>query len=116
MVIAQVISRFDEIRPTGINTNELSDVLTKSSISNSVETNLFPSQLNKALENGQNVIVQVSAGSGRHFFIVDKVEYINGVKYYMTRDPYTGPRGVKASMLDSKINNDRGINAIIIGK
>lgn len=34
----------------------------------------------------------------------------------MTRDPYTGPRGVKASMLDSKINNDRGINAIIIGK
>lgn len=48
------------------------------------------------------------------FIIVDSKTTVNGATYYMTRDPYTGPRGVLSNVLDSAMS--RGVNAIVIGK
>jgi filamentous hemagglutinin len=76
---------------------------------------MLPSQLNQALQNGQTVIVQVPAGSsGYHFMIVDSVQSVDGINYYMTRDPLVGPRGVLASSLNNAMST--GLNAIVIGK
>jgi filamentous hemagglutinin len=103
------------IRPTGVSTMELSNVISNAGISNTVETTMLPSQLNQALQNGQAVIVQVPSGSsGYHFIIVDSVQSIDNVSYYMTRDPLVGPRGVLSSVLDNAIST--GANAIVIGK
>jgi filamentous hemagglutinin len=71
---------------------------------------MLPGQLNQALSNGQTVIVNVNS----HFIIVDSKVTMNGVDYYMTRDPSQGPRGVLASILDSAMSV--GVNAITIGK
>ncbi len=102
------------VRPTGVNTLELSDVISKAGVKNTVNTTMLPEQLNKALQEGASVIVQVPAGQGKHFIIVDSVKSIDGVSYYMTRDPYVGPRGVQQGLLDGAIST--GVNAIVIGK
>lgn len=61
------------------------------------------------------MILQVPAGGNRyHFIIVDSVKVVDGVGYYMTRDPHAGPRGVMQSLVDRAISN--GANAIIVGK
>jgi filamentous hemagglutinin len=75
---------------------------------------MLPEELNKALQKGSSVIVQVPAGQGRHFIIVDSVKSVDGVNYYMTRDPHAGPRGVQQGLLDGAMSN--GVNAIVIGK
>ena len=87
------------IRPTGVNTAELSSAISNAGIPNTMETAMLPGQLNQALQNGQTVIVNING----HFFIVDSEVTVNGVSYYMTRDPYTGPRGVLATELNSAI-------------
>jgi filamentous hemagglutinin len=58
--------------------------------------------------------VHAPAGKGNHFMIVDGIKTVDGVDYYMTRDPYAGPRGVRADMLNGVMSN--GINAIVMGK
>jgi filamentous hemagglutinin len=98
------------IRPTGVNSTELSNVISNAGVQNTVETAMLPGQLNQALSNGQSVIVNVNG----HFIIVDGETTVNGTAYYMTRDPYVGPRGVLGSALDSVMS--RGVNAIVIGK
>ena len=109
------IGRFaNGIRPTGVNTLELSKVISDSGVKNTVETTMFPGMLSKALDNGNPVIVQVRAGTGYHFMIVDSMKVEAGASYYMIRDPYTGPRGVLAKILDGAIST--GANAIVIGK
>lgn len=102
------------IRPTGVNTLELSDVITNSGVKNTVNLSMMPDQLNHALQEGSSVIVQVSAGSQRHFLIVDGVKSVGGVNYYMTRDSLAGPRGVQQGILDGAMSY--GVNAIVIGK
>lgn len=102
------------VRPTGVNTLELSDVISKAGVKNTVNTAMQPEQLNKALRDGASVIVQVPAGQGKHFIIVDSVKTVEGVNYYMTRDPYVGPRGVQQGLLDGAMST--GVNAIVIGK
>jgi filamentous hemagglutinin len=109
------IGRFaNGIRPTGVSTTELSRVISNAGVRNTVETDMFPRQLNNALQNGNTVIVQVKAGNGYHFMIVDSVRTEGGATYYMTRDSHTGPRGVMASILDGAMSH--GVNAIVIGK
>jgi filamentous hemagglutinin len=75
---------------------------------------MLPEQLNKALQEGASVTVQVPAGQGKHFIIVDSVKSIDGVSYYVARDPYVGPRGVQQGLLDGAMST--GVNAIVIGK
>lgn len=75
---------------------------------------MLPHELNSALKNGSNVIVQVRAGEGYHFMIVDGVKTVDGIGYYMIRDPYTGPRGVMQSILDRAMGAE--VNSIVIGK
>jgi len=102
------------VRSTGVNTLELSDVISKAGVKNTVNTTMLPEQLNRALQEGSSVIVQVPAGQGKHFIIVDSVKSVDGVNYYMTRDPYVGPRGVQQGLLDGAMSD--GVNAIVIGK
>ncbi|MEQ0777486.1 hypothetical protein ABLT15_34760 [Paraburkholderia tropica] len=109
--LADVIGSFTNgIRPTGVSTTELSSVISNAGVKNTVDTVMLPGQLSQALSNGQSVIVNVNG----HFIIVDSETTVNGVAYYMTRDPYTGPRGVLASALNSVMS--QGVNAIVMGK
>ena len=109
--LADVIGSFPNgIRPTGVSTTELSNVISNAGITNVVNTTMLPGELNQVLSNGQAVIVNVKG----HFIIVDSKTTVNGVSYYMTRDPYVGPRGVIASALDNAMSI--GANAIVIGK
>lgn len=39
---------------------------------------------------------------------------VYGTRYYMTRDPYSGPRGIKAEIIIGIINRTGGLNAITI--
>lgn len=71
-------------------------------------------RFNKSVPFRSSVIVQVSAGSQRHFLIVDGVKSVGGVNYYMTRDSLAGPRGVQQGILDGAMSY--GVNAIVIGK
>ncbi|MGX9556252.1 two-partner secretion domain-containing protein [Pseudomonas sp. CFBP 5750] len=111
---AAIGSFVNGVRPTGVNTLELSDVISKAGVKNTVNMTMLPEQLNRALQEGSSVIVQVPAGQGKHFIIVDAVKSVDGVSYYMTRDPYVGPRGVQQRLLDGAMSD--GVNAIVIGK
>ncbi|WP_128830167.1 hypothetical protein [Achromobacter mucicolens] len=104
----------DGVRPSGVNAIELSKVISDAGISNSVNLSLFPQQLSLAIQRGDSVIVNLRLPAGGHFVIVDDLQTIDGVEYYMTRDPYTGPRGVLKSSLDRAVS--AGVNAIVIGK
>ncbi|QBR32482.1 MULTISPECIES: filamentous hemagglutinin N-terminal domain-containing protein [Pseudomonas] len=113
--LESVIGNFaNGIRPSGVNTVELSDVISGSGIKNTIDLSMMPEQLNQALKEGLSVIVQVPAGQQRHFLIVDGVKSVGGVNYYMTRDSFAGPRGVMQGMLDGVMSG--GVNAIVIGK
>jgi hypothetical protein len=96
------------IRPTGVNAAEISNVLNGSGIKSTVNTSMLPSELNQALANGNTVIVNV----GDHFIIVDGTRTVNGVMYYMTRDPAVGPRGVIGTLLNNVMS--RGVNAVVV--
>jgi hypothetical protein len=98
------------VRSTGVSTTELSDAISSAGVKNTVDTTMLPGELNRALDGGNTVIVNVYG----HFIIVDGTKTVNGVTYYMTRDPFTGPRGVAAPILNNAIS--RGANAIVIGK
>ncbi|MBP0943709.1 hypothetical protein [Pseudomonas alliivorans] len=110
------------VMPTGVNTLELSNVISKAGVANTVNATMLQcynatmlhEQLNKALQEGASVIAQVPAGQGKHFIIVDSVKSVDGVSYYMTRDPYVEPRGVQQGLLDGAMSI--GVNAIVIGK
>ncbi|MBX9296867.1 hemagglutinin repeat-containing protein, partial [Chromobacterium vaccinii] len=109
--LESVIGSFSNgVRPTGVNANELSAVISQAGVKNTVETTMFPGQLDAALESGHQVIVNVKG----HFVIVDSQLEVNGVAYYMTRDPYVGPRGVQSTLLQTVMS--QGVNAVIVGR
>jgi hypothetical protein len=102
--LGRVTSQFEEIRPSGVNVNEMSRVLNQNNVANSATTRMTPSQLQNSLAKGNPAIVQVpTSNGGRHFIVVDSYEVVNGVPYYMTRDPYVGGRGVRADILDANM-------------
>ncbi|QBG98143.1 hypothetical protein EYC55_22895 [Xanthomonas oryzae] len=113
--LESAIGRFENgIRSGGVNANEISKVLNDSGITNSVNANMFPAQLDQALEKGNSVIVNIPVAPGQgHFVIFDKIQDVDGVKYYMTRDPFKGPRGVRKDLLENAIK--LGANSIVIG-
>ena len=113
--LSEMVEKFD-VSPNGVRTDELSKVLREHNVSNHMDTNMYPSELNSALQQGKEVIVQVPTGNQYHFFIVDKIQNVNGVKYYMVRDSLSGPRGIRSDILDKAMNLQGGSNAIIIGK
>ena len=113
--LSEMVEKFD-VSPNGVRTDQLSKVLREHNVSNHMDTNMYPSELNSALQQGKEVIVQVPAGNQYHFFIVDKIQNVNGVKYYMVRDSLSGPRGIRSDILDKAMNLQGGSNAIIIGK
>ncbi|MEX5628038.1 hypothetical protein [Pseudomonas marginalis] len=103
------------IRSSGVNTLELSEVLSNAGVYNTVKATMLPSELNQVLQGGRNVILQVPAGgNGYRFIIVDSVKVVDGVGYYMTRDPLAGPRGVMQLFVDRAISS--GANTIIVGR
>ncbi|WP_217806443.1 hypothetical protein, partial [Chromobacterium violaceum] len=58
--------------------------------------------------------VEVIVNVKGHFVIVDSQLEVNGVAYYMTRDPYVGPRGVQSTLLQTVMS--QGVNAVIVGR
>lgn len=109
-----VVGQFKGVRSSGVNINEMNQVLNNHGITNTTTTTLTVNELNNALKNGQQVIVGVPAGTGNHFIIVDEFKTIDNVPYYLTRDPFVGPRGVRSDILSKAISANG--NAIIIGK
>lgn len=65
-------------------------MISKKGVKNTVNTTMLPEQLNKALQEGASVIVQVPAGQGRHLIIVDSVKSVDGVSYYMIKTRMLG--------------------------
>lgn len=110
----QVVGQFQGIRSSGVNINEMNAVLSQNGVLGKTTTTLSIDQLNVALANGKPVIVGVPAGTGNHFIIVDSTKTIDNITYYMTRDPFVGPRGVRSDILTNAISANG--NAIIVGK
>lgn len=110
----QIVGQFPGIRNSGVNINEMNTVLSQNGVVSKTTTTFSAEQLNVALANGQPVIVGVPAGTGNHFIIVDSVKTVDNISYYMTRDPFVGPRGVRSDILTNAINANG--NAIIVGK
>ncbi|WP_425612835.1 hemagglutinin repeat-containing protein [Xanthomonas oryzae] len=113
--LENAIGRFENgIRSEGVNANEISKVLNDSGISNSVNVSMFPGQLDQALGSGNAVIVNIPIAPGKgHFVIIDSIKEVDGIQYYMTRDPFTGPRGVRKDLIEKVMRF--GANSIVIG-
>lgn len=105
-----VFSQFDNIRPTGVNITEMSAVLSKNGVGNNVLTTLTPNQLKEFSSQNTPSIIAISSGGSGHFIVVDAYKEINGVGYYMIRDPFNGPFGVRADFLYGKMTG----NGVII--
>ncbi|PVZ84738.1 hypothetical protein C9426_22380 [Serratia sp. S1B] len=103
-----VVNQFDNIRPTGVNINEMSSVLSKNGITNQPTDSLLPNQLRDLTAQGTSLIVNVDTGKGGHFIVVDSYQVVNGTGYYMIRDPFNGATGVRADVLE-KVMNFNGI-------
>ena len=63
-------------------------------------------QLRELSLQNKSTIVGVKADDGGHFLIVDSYKVIDNVGYYMIRDPYNGTMGVRADILESKLNHN----------
>ncbi|NHV91424.1 filamentous hemagglutinin N-terminal domain-containing protein [Cronobacter dublinensis] len=105
-----VVKQFDDIRPTGVNINEMSTVLSKNGVVNKPTNTLLPNQLKDYASQGRTTIVNIDTGKGGHFIVVDSMKKVDGVDYYMIRDPFNGPAGVRADVLDKRMN----FNGIIL--
>ncbi|WP_158699965.1 hemagglutinin repeat-containing protein [Cronobacter dublinensis] len=99
-----VVKQFDDIRPTGVNINEMSAVLSKNGVMNKPTNTLLPNQLKDYASQGRTTIVNIDTGKGGHFIVVDSMKKVDGVDYYMIRDPFNGPAGVRADVLDNRMN------------
>ncbi|WP_105668127.1 hemagglutinin repeat-containing protein [Cronobacter dublinensis] len=99
-----VVKQFDDIRPTGVNINEMSAVLSKNGVVNKPTNTLLPNQLKDYASQGRTTIVNIDTGKGGHFIVVDSMKKVDGVDYYMIRDPFNGPAGVRADVLDKRMN------------
>lgn len=99
-----VVKQFDDIRPTGVNINEMSTVLSKNGVVNQPTNTLLPNQLRDYASQGRTTIVNIDTGKGGHFIVVDSMKKVDGVDYYMIRDPFNGPAGVRADVLDKRMN------------
>lgn len=108
----QVVGQFQGIRASGVNINEMNAVLNQNVVGKTTTT-ISVDQLNVALAKGQPVIVGVPAGTGNHFIIVDGIKVVDNIPYYMTRDSFMGPRGVRSDILTRAISANG--NAIVIG-
>ena len=101
-----VVKQFDNIRQSGVNINEMSTVLSKNGVTNTPITAITANQLKDLATKNQSTIIGVSTGNQGHFIIVDSYKKVNGVGYYMIRDPYNGAMGVRADLLYSKMNGN----------
>lgn len=101
-----VVKQFNNIRPTGVNANEIGAVLSKNGIENTATTSLTPNQLKELGSNNIPSIVAITAGGQGHFIVVDSYKQIDGVGYYMIRDPYNGSAGIRADFLYSKMTGN----------
>ncbi|MBC9131993.1 hypothetical protein FcAc13_11850 [Frischella sp. Ac13] len=101
-----VVKQFDNIRSTGVNVYEMKDVLIKNGIPCESTISLTTNQLRELSIKNQSTIVGVRAGDGGHFIIVDSYKKVDGVGYYMIRDPYNGAMGVRADLLENKLNHN----------
>lgn len=101
-----VVKQFNNIRPTGVNANEIGAVLSKNGIENTATTNLTPNQLKELGSNNIPSIVAITASGQGHFIVVDSYKQIDGVGYYMMRDPYNGSAGIRADFLYSKMTGN----------
>ncbi|MDK1186920.1 hemagglutinin repeat-containing protein [Cronobacter turicensis] len=99
-----VVKQFDDIRPTGVNINEMSTVLSKNGVVNQPTNTLLPNQLRDYASQGRTTIVNIDTGKGGHFIVVDSMKKVDGVDYYMIRDPFNGPAGVRTDVLDKRMN------------
>ncbi|EPO1787107.1 hemagglutinin repeat-containing protein [Cronobacter turicensis] len=99
-----VVKQFDDIRPTGVNINEMSTVLSKNGVVNQPTNTLLPNQLRDYASQGRTTIVNIDTGKGGHFIVVDSMKKVDGADYYMIRDPFNGPAGVRADVLDKRMN------------
>jgi len=101
-----VVKQFDNIRPTGVNVYEINDVLIKNGISSEATITLDINQLKNLSIQPNPTIVGVKAGEGGHFIIVDFYKQVDGAGYYMIRDPYNGAMGIKANILETRLNHN----------
>ena len=101
-----VVQQFDNIRPTGVNVHEMNGVLIKNGSSRESTLTLTANQLRELSLQNKSTIVGVKAGDGGHFLIVDSYKVIDNVGYYMIRDPYNGAMGVRADILENKLNHN----------
>ncbi|ULR29322.1 hypothetical protein MJO48_12435 [Dickeya fangzhongdai] len=104
MNLDSIFKQFDNIRPTGVNMNEMSVVLSKNGVLNKSKDTLLPNQLKEYASQNQTTIVNIDTGKGGHFIVVDSMKKVDGVDYYMIRDPYNGPAGVRADVLERVMN------------
>ncbi|VUS79266.1 DUF637 domain-containing protein [Klebsiella spallanzanii] len=99
-----VVKQFDDIRDTGVNIYEISNVLSKNGIVNYPTKTLLPSTLRELSMQGKPSIINVETGSGGHFIIVDSYKKIDNIGYYMIRDPFNGATGIRADILEKAMN------------
>ncbi|MDI7390450.1 hemagglutinin repeat-containing protein, partial [Cronobacter dublinensis] len=99
-----VVKQFDDIRPTGVNINEISAVLSKNGVMNKPTNTLLPNQLKDYASQGRTTIVNIDTCKGGHFIVVDSMHKVDGVDYYLIRAPFNGPAGVRADVLAKRIS------------
>ena len=114
--LGTITNQFDGVRASGVNGGEMSTVLTNNGVGNQFVPSMNSTQLNSALDSGQPVIVNVRAGEGGLWIVVDSRVEVNGQSYYNVRDPNAGSGagggyGVQADFL---ISNWNGGNAVVI--
>ncbi|MGM3223633.1 hypothetical protein [Dickeya zeae] len=105
-----VVSQFDNIRPIGVNITEMSAVLSKNGVGNNVIATLTPNQLKELSSQNTPSIIAISSGGSGYFIVVDAYKEINGVGYYMIRDTFNGPLGIRTDFLYGKMTG----NGVII--
>lgn len=87
----------------------MSKVLEDSNVAHRVEK-FFPAELDRYLSARKGVILNIQY----RLKFVDTKTILNEIEYYMTRDPFKGPRAFPASALQRQMSY--GVNAIVIGE
>jgi filamentous hemagglutinin len=100
-----VLKQFS-LRPTGVSSLEMSNMLKTNGLSNTVAIDATAVDLTTALAAGRPVIVGVRTSLGGHWIVVDSVAEVNGARYYMVRDPFVGAKGYLVDAVASKMNGN----------
>ncbi|MDJ0686530.1 MAG: papain-like cysteine protease family protein [Alphaproteobacteria bacterium] len=114
--LGAITNQFNGVRTTGVNGVEMSTVLSNNGIDNQFISSMNSTQLNSVLDSNQPVIVNVRAGEGGHWIVVDSRIEVDGQSYYNVRDPNagSGAGGGYGVQTDFLISNWNGGNAIVI--